>query len=148
MRVAEGIDMAEQQHGVPVVAAGDDGPAQEGALGSRTHVRRTLARAEGAMQLAHERVATSRSPLAWASTLVSGSSSLVQASTALRAELRTSVTAYVRHLRDEGVPPERMLVLVKSTLRESTPADLDALEARALMEDVVRWSVDAYYEAA
>ena len=140
--------MAELQHGTPMGATGDPGTAQDGDLGSRAHVRHTLTRAQSAMQLARDPVATSRSLLVRASALVSGATSLVQASATLRAELRDSVTAYVRHLRDDGVPPERMLVLVKSALRESTPLELDALEARALMEDVVRWSVDAYYAAA
>jgi hypothetical protein len=54
----------------------------------------------------------------------------------------------VRHLKAEGLPAERMLVLVKTAVREATPPELDVYEARELMEDVVRWSVDAYYHAA
>ena len=58
------------------------------------------------------------------------------------------MTAYVRHLKADGLPPERMLVLVKTAFREAAPPELDPVDARALMEDVVRWSVEAYYDAA
>ena len=41
-----------------------------------------------------------------------------------------------------------MLVLVKSVVREAVSPELDAAELRELMEDVVRRSVEAYYDAA
>jgi hypothetical protein len=64
------------------------------------------------------------------------------------APLRGAVRDYTRRLRADGVPPQALLVLVKSALRESTPAGIGALEAReALTADVVRWSVEAYYDA-
>lgn len=54
----------------------------------------------------------------------------------------------MRRLRADGVSPEGMLVLVKAALRDSTPPGIGALEARqALTADVVRWSVEAYYDA-
>jgi hypothetical protein len=120
----------------------------ESGIGSRTHIRQTLDRSRLAIKAARERTRSSSSLLARSEALVGASAILVQASLAIRAELRASVTAYARHLRTDGVPPERMLVLVKSAVREATPAELDAVEARDLMEDVVRWSIDAYYHAA
>jgi hypothetical protein len=90
----------------------------------------------------------SQTLLARSEALVGVSAELVRASLALRAELRASITAYVRHLRADGVPAERMVVLVKTTVRDAVPPELDAFEARELMEDVVRWSIDAYYQAA
>jgi len=120
----------------------------ESGIGSRAHIRQTIERSRSAIKSARQRAATSRSLLARSEALLGSSAILVQASLAIRAELRASVTAYVRHLRTDGVPPERMLVLVKSAVREVTPPELDAVEARELMEDVVRWSVDAYYQAA
>ena len=140
--------MAEQPHEAPVGTAADRGRTDGDGIGSRAHIRATLSRARSAVRGAQERMETSQSLLARASVLVGMSTTRVQASSALRAELRASVTAYVHHLRADGIPPERMLVLVKATLRESTPPELDAVEARTLMEDVVRWSVDAYYDAA
>ena len=67
---------------------------------------------------------------------------------AIRAELRPSVIAFVRRLRDDGVPPEAMLVEVKAVLRDALPAELEPRDAQALVDDAVRWSIDAYYDAA
>lgn len=39
-------------------------------------------------------------------------------------------------------------LLVKSAVQEATPRELEIQDARELMEDVVRWSVEAYYQAA
>ena len=64
---------------------------------------------------------------------------------ALGAGLRANVVAYVRELQHEGLPPEQMLVRIKTALREILPRELDAAASRDLMSDVVRWSIDAYY---
>lgn len=73
----------------------------------------------------------------------------MQASTSgLQAQLRTSVTAYVQRLHTDGMSPEQTVVQVKRTVQEATSAELDPAEARALMEDVVRWTVDAYYRTS
>jgi hypothetical protein len=117
-------------------------------IGSRGHLQRTLERARAAIRTSGELTADSRSVVARSEELVGVSAQRVQASLALRALLRASVTAYARRLHADGVPPQRMLVLVKTAVREATPAQLDPYEARDLMEDVVRWSVEAYYDAA
>jgi hypothetical protein len=118
----------------------------ERALGSDGHVRETLGRAREAIRASRERTAQSRSVLARAESLIDASEPAVRESHALRAQLQTSVTAYVRRLRADGLPSERMLVQVKSVVRDATPPELDVDEARELMEDVVRWSVEAYYD--
>ena len=117
-------------------------------LGTCAHVRATLERARAAIRASHEHTARSRDVLARAAALSSMADRTVVESAALSAQLRASVSAYVRHLRADGVPSEKMLVLVKTVVREATPPELDAYEARALMEAVVRWSVDAYFQAA
>lgn len=71
---------------------------------------------------------------------------MLAASDELRAHLRTVVSSYVSLLRRDGVPPERMLVLVKNAV-ESAHADLDARGRRAIMDEMVRWAVDAYFAA-
>jgi hypothetical protein len=38
-----------------------------------------------------------------------------------------------------------MLVCLKTAAREAVPGELDPVEVRALVDDVVRWSIDAYY---
>jgi hypothetical protein len=115
--------------------------------GSREHLRQTLARAR-------EVIARSRAPDALLLALVMPESGFDPAGRALReshglrAELRAAVTAYVRHLRREGEPPQRMLVLVKDAVGDSLPTQLDQTDRRALLADVVRWSIAAYYRSA
>ena len=60
----------------------------------------------------------------------------------LRALVRASATAYARRLRDEGLTPECMLVLVKAAAGH--PGTL-GFGARELTNDVVRWSIEAYF---
>lgn len=147
--------MSEDVTGEPERTAGrqtseacarEDAPAD--ALGSRAHVRATLDRARAAIRASQERTEASRTLLAGSEALAGAPARMLQDSGALRAQLRASVTAYVRRLKAEGLPPERTIVLVKSAVRDGTPPELDAWEARELMEDVVRWSVEAYYDDA
>ena len=63
-----------------------------------------------------------------------------------RAELRASVTAHTRRLRDEGVTPERVLAEVKQSAHEQLSPTLGTVEMRDLVADVVRWTIDAYYD--
>jgi hypothetical protein len=117
-------------------------------IGTREHVRRTLANARETLAAARTQHARSRSLLARAAALLDQGERVVQQSVALRAQLRASVTAYVHSLRAEQLPPQQVLVQVKSAVREATPPELDVVDARELMEDVVRWSIEAYYGAA
>ena len=128
----------------PTRSAPDDG---DGALGSRGHLRVTLERVHAAIAASSAGGLRSRSLLASAEPLAAESGRLVRASQSLREQLRASVGAYARRLRTDGVPSERMLVLVKSAVRDATPRELDAIEARELMDEVVRWSIEAYYAA-
>lgn len=59
----------------------------------------------------------------------------------LRSMARGAAAAYARRLRDEGVTPERMLVLVKATTDVSRPGQ----GVRELTNDIVRWSIEAYF---
>jgi hypothetical protein len=59
----------------------------------------------------------------------------------LRAIVRAAAAAYARRLREEGVTPERMLVLVKATTDVAGPG----LAVRELTNDIVRWSIEAYF---
>jgi hypothetical protein len=59
----------------------------------------------------------------------------------LRAIVRGAAAAYARRLREEGVTPERMLVLVKATTDVARPD----LAVRQLTNDIVRWSIEAYF---
>src|SRR5689334_850966 len=65
--------------------------------------------------------------------------------------LYEAVSWYVTELRSHGLPPERMLVLLKELMRGTAP---DSVTSRAVHLDadllrlVVTWSIDAYYRAA
>jgi hypothetical protein len=63
----------------------------------------------------------------------------------LSESLRESVAAYVSMLRQADVPPERAIVMVKGAMCESDP--LPDKHQRHVVEEVVRWAVDAYYAA-
>jgi hypothetical protein len=63
----------------------------------------------------------------------------------LRETLRHSVTAYVAVLRRTDVPPERAIVMVKTVIVESDPCP--DKHHRHVVEEAVRWAVDAYYAA-
>ncbi len=137
----------------PEFVASDAGPAAvpagpAGRLGSREHVRQTVERARAATLAARERRAHSHTVVARSEALAAATERVLHESAALRAQLRASVTAYVHHLKADGLPPERMLILVKSVVLDASPAALDVDDARRLMDDVVRWSVEAYYDAA
>ena len=110
--------------GVSRERAVDDAGPVAGGLGSRAHVHAILERARAAVRVAGERTATSRSVLARAAALAGVSEQVRGESVSLRAQLRTSVKAYVRHLKAEGLPAERTLVLVKSAVRDGTPPEV------------------------
>ena len=76
---------------------------------------------------------------------VGNSHEVVTAAHALREQLRDSVASYAAVLRADLVLPERVIVLMKSAVVESDP--LRDQDHRAVLEDVVRWAVDAYYAA-
>ena len=63
----------------------------------------------------------------------------------LRARLRDSVMTYAAVLRGTNVPPERAVVLVKSVVVESV--SFPDKHHRHVVEEAVRWAVDAYYAA-
>ena len=62
---------------------------------------------------------------------------------ALRALARAAATAYARRLRAEGLTPERMLVLVKAA---TSSHGFPGFGAQELTSDIVRWSIDAYFD--
>lgn len=63
----------------------------------------------------------------------------------IRSELSTSVGRYALLLRMLGEPPERTLVVIKNAFSEAAPHQDD--DNRAVLEDIVKWVVHAYYAA-
>lgn len=64
-----------------------------------------------------------------------------------RTALRRAVERYARELRRSGVPPERMIVAVKSVVRRAAIAPDPLPEPEHLIPDLVQWSVAAYFAA-
>jgi hypothetical protein len=132
-----------------------DAPARPAPLGARPSVPdaqplfEARARVQAAIAAACARHDEHRSLVAEASDLVHaaprGGRDAAVPRVGLDADLRACVAAYVGGLRGDGLPAERVVVLVKGTVREATPETLDVGEARDLMEDVVRWTIEAYY---
>ena len=61
----------------------------------------------------------------------------------MRALARAAAIAYARRLKTEGLTPERMLVLVKAA---TSNHGFPGFGAQALTSDIVRWSIDAYFD--
>ena len=81
--------------------------------------------------------------------LVAGQPAQVTVTSVLRkfADLREAVSTYSRYLRDEGVPPERMLPQVKMAVCNVIASEgwKDRAVEQLVLENVVRWAIDAYY---
>jgi hypothetical protein len=118
-------------------------------LGSRGDVREALARTAGVMadagRSAGARPASPALPDrgADAEDGQGADGRGAQAVLATRAQLRASVTAYVRRLRADGTTPQHAVVLVEEAVREALSASPRAPVARTLAEDVVRWTIEA-----
>ena len=65
----------------------------------------------------------------------------------LRDKLRDTVAAIAGLERSKGVPPEKVLMLLKGLVIDADAERLDAGEVRSLTNDVVRWGIEAYYAA-
>lgn len=128
--------MAERQHEHTDRSASTTGAGTRDGADSRAHLQQLLARVREAMRGSGSAIGDG-----------DASARARRDAHALRAELRTSVGAHARRLRGEGLPPERMLVLLKEAVRDATLAELPSHRAKELLDDVVRWSVAAYYDA-
>jgi seryl-tRNA synthetase len=66
-----------------------------------------------------------------------------------REALHREVTEFVRRLKAAGMPPQSVLVTVKSLVADVALAqDPPLYDSVPLTDEVVRWSLDAYYPAA
>jgi hypothetical protein len=66
----------------------------------------------------------------------------------LLADLQTTVVSFVHARRAAGVPVERVLPEVVCLVRESESCEGWRDSSERLMAQVVRWSIDAYHDAA
>ena len=108
-------------------------------LDSRENVRQVLQRA--GVLVAESHSGRSRSEETTVSPATSAAQSLI------RAQLRASVSEYVRRLRDDGLPPEQALVQLKETVYAAGTLYPSSADSRDLIEQIVRWAVAAYYDS-
>ena len=120
----------------------DDSP--EGTVGSWEHLQAAFARAAMiadravGLSLAHDaKGSIDRYPVAGTVDMPDNEMSVHQALA------RAAATAYARRVKAEGLPPEQMLVLVKAA---TSSHGLLGFGAQALTSDIVRWSIDAYFD--
>jgi hypothetical protein len=74
-----------------------------------------------------------------------------QAAADCRADLHSAVRAFVHVLRADARPPEMALGMTKramSAIVVAMPAGEAITDTKPLMDDVVRWAIEAYYDAA
>ena len=65
---------------------------------------------------------------------------------AARDELEATTSQFTRLLKLLDTPPERALTMLKAAVTERVP--LHTPEGCAIMEDIVRWGVQAFYDGA
>jgi phage terminase large subunit-like protein len=98
--------------------------------------------AEAKTHNAHSRslLEGSRERLVWSDCLIGESATM-------RDRLQDTVSALAGIERAKGVSPEKMLVLLKELIVDADRDKLSAMDARSLMDDVVRWGIEGYYAA-
>jgi hypothetical protein len=114
---------------------------------ARRAVRETLLRVRQVLIESDVRPVRATQIFADAHLALAESQRASEATRALHDQLHASVSAYAHVLRTLGVPPERMLVLVKSCVEETTLSTLEPADVRDLMARAVRWGIEGYYAA-
>jgi hypothetical protein len=109
--------------------------------------RALLARVVTTIVAAKERTARGQELIARSHEHLVWSDAFLADAAAHRHALRAVVGKLARLERAQGVPPEKMLVLMKDLLRAANAGTLARDEARALTEDIVLWSIEDYFAA-
>lgn len=119
---------------------------QCGRVQSPDHLNPILVSCPESSSLPADRLALPRSEAAQRFALAIASH---LASRSATTELRDAACDYVRELRERSLPPERVLVHVKSMLGTLPDRrdDRDE-EQRDLLRQVITWCIEAYYEAS
>lgn len=61
------------------------------------------------------------------------------------ADIRAAFTRYAQNARAAGVPPERLLVAVKTLVHDVALADMRDWFRAVLTDRAVAWTIEAYY---
>jgi hypothetical protein len=62
-----------------------------------------------------------------------------------RQALHVACDAFVRQLKAAGLPPQHVLIAVKTIVRDAARRAEGPWDAHPLTREVVQWSIDAYY---
>ena len=62
--------------------------------------------------------------------------------------LRRAMCEYAVALRETGVPPERMLVEIKTVVRQSVPPGTHASYVESMVARVTSWCIASYYDVS
>jgi hypothetical protein len=62
----------------------------------------------------------------------------------VRRELKAMLADYTAALRAEGVPPERMVIAIKSLAAQAL-GTVETLHTKALRGDLLSWAIEGYY---
>ena len=65
-----------------------------------------------------------------------------------REELRAAMREYAAALRLDHVPPEHMVITLKTGIRRTASPVMAECDIQALTRDVLLWGIEAYYAAA
>ena len=132
-----------------------DSPPPDNSGASATHPRRlpTEVERQALSELAAQALATASDSIERFAAVLARSRHQLHAAEqrlaaidATRETVRQSVQRYTRLMRALESPPERVLSLVKETLRQQVTHPEQAAETLELAEDVVTWCIEAYYD--
>jgi hypothetical protein len=109
--------------------------------------RELMSRMVSVIAESRERTRQSRGRIGQSLERVAWSQELIGDATLLDA-LYDAVCALAQSERIRGNSPERMLVLLKSVVRDAHPELLERALAQAFEADVVRWGIESYYSTS
>lgn len=121
---------------------GSQGARSRIVLDARALVTRTveaIAEAKAHNRRGEELVNKSLENIVWSDYLL-GESRLIAD------QLQTTIGRVATAERASGTPPEKVLMLLKGMVLDAE-ADKLGVDARSLIEDVVRWGIESYYAA-
>lgn len=72
---------------------------------------------------------------------------LVDESRSLRSQLRDAISELARYERRRDTPPEKVVTLLKRLVLDAEAERLRNGDAQSLIDEVVRWGIEAYYGA-
>jgi hypothetical protein len=98
----------------------------------------TVAESKTQRQRDHQHVHKALEHVVWSDYLMGESRGIAD-------QLHRAIGSVVTVERDNGAPPEKVVTLLKGMITDAR-ADKLGPEAQSLVDDVVRWGIESYYE--